>query len=387
VNWLPFELSEYRDPVTGHRVVRWTSSPTKDQHLYFTSPSVTADNRWLVFISERGGQPNVCALERSSGRIRPLTRNTRGLRLSYCYPWGGPTGLSKGTPCLDPVRRRAFAVIDGQVWRCDVDAGMAEVLAALPEPGITSFTHVSADGRWLCVPVTAPADPFHEPAATQGEQMERVWPWVAAGKVHTNLWLFDTETGATRLWAKLPFWVTHVQFDPTGGYNGICNSEGLWYHQQHLPRMWCLSDSGVARPLYAQAADEQCGHEIFDHAGNVVYHGHRGKEAYLVRRAQTGELLDRIQVDDLTVHHAIPGDGKAYLVDCQDGLIYRVDNPKGVRRVTPLCRHDSGNWEQQDNHVHPVATGHGSVVFTSRRAGAPDVYEVFFNETNPRTAT
>jgi hypothetical protein len=386
MNWLPAEHSEQRDPVTGHRVVRWTSSTSKDQHLYFTSPSVTADNRWLVFISERGGQPNLYAIERASGRIRPLTRNTRGLRLSYCYPWGGLTGLSKSTPCLDPVRRRAFAVIDDQVWRCDVDDGSAAVLAPLPEPGITSFTHVSADGRWLCVPVTMPAEPFHEPATTQREQLERVWRWVEQGKVRTKLWCFDTGTGAARLWAELPFWVSHVQFDPTGGYHGICNSEGLWHHQQVLPRIWCLSDTGRARPLYDQPKDEQCGHENFDHTGNVVYHGHQGAAAYLVRRTQAGEIVDRIRVDDLTAHHAIP-DGAGYLVDCHDGLIYRVADPGGARTVTPLCRHDSSDWEEQDNHVHPIASDHGSVVFTSRRYGAPDVYEVFLNEKEQKTAS
>jgi hypothetical protein len=279
MNWLPSEHSEHRDPVTGHWVGRWTSSPSKDQHLYFTSPSVYA-------------------IDRPSGRIRALTCNARGLRLSYSYPWGGPTGLSKGTSCLDPVRWRAFAVIDDHVWQCAVDAGTSAPLAALLESGITSFTHVSPDGRWLCVPVTAPTDPFLKHVAT--------------------------------------------------------------------------------RPLYAQRADEQCGHENFDAIGNIVYHGHQGTNQYLARHRWDGTLREALSVGDLTLHHATP-DGTDYLVDCHDGLIQRVSRGNGPRCVTPLCQHGSDGWEDQDNHVHPVATGHGSVVFTSRRAGAPDVYEVFLN--------
>lgn len=44
------------DPDTGASVLRWTESDAKDQHLYFTSPSVTSDNRWLVILSERTGR-------------------------------------------------------------------------------------------------------------------------------------------------------------------------------------------------------------------------------------------------------------------------------------------------------------------------------------------
>jgi Tol biopolymer transport system component len=377
--WIPAEASRSADPLTGRTVTRWTSSPAKDQHLYFTTPSVTSDGRWLVLISERSGHPNLYGLERATGRMRPLTANASGTRRAYCYPYGGEAGLSKPTASLDPVRGRAFAVVDDQVIRADLESGESAPLAPLPERGMTAFTHVSPDGRWLCLPLTTPIEPFLEPAATQGEQMRLLWPHISAGRIETKLWLIDTETGAARVWATLPFWVTHVQFDPTGGGRAIFNSEGRWQNQAEIPRIWRIDAEGRTRPLFPQVAPERCGHENWAADGSaVVYHGDDDQGSYLARRDWEGLLLERLDVSDIATHHATPdATGRGYYVDARDGIIYHIGLEGGQRRLDPVCRHDTSDFHDQDNHVHPILAPDGrSLVFTSKRAGFADVYEV-----------
>ena len=64
----PCERTESKDPDSGRTVIRWTASSARDNHLYFTSPSVTADDRWLVFLSERTGRVNLFSIDRATGR-------------------------------------------------------------------------------------------------------------------------------------------------------------------------------------------------------------------------------------------------------------------------------------------------------------------------------
>ena len=88
------ERATYRDPDTGATVIQWTNAPCTNHHLYFTSFSVTQDDRWLAILSDRDGHPNLYAIDRRDGAIRRLSNNQNGLLRSYVYPQGGLRGLS-----------------------------------------------------------------------------------------------------------------------------------------------------------------------------------------------------------------------------------------------------------------------------------------------------
>jgi Tol biopolymer transport system component len=62
------ELKKFVDSKTGRCVIQWTNSPAKDQHFYFTTYSITQDDRWLVFISERDGK-QYCLYLRPRGNL------------------------------------------------------------------------------------------------------------------------------------------------------------------------------------------------------------------------------------------------------------------------------------------------------------------------------
>jgi len=370
------ECTEECDAVSGHRVVRWTNSPAKDQHFYFTSPSVTADNRWLVFISERTGHPNIMAVDRQSGEIRQLSDNRAGLLKSYVYPLGGCEGLSKASPCLDETRGIVYYIQDNRVMAVEIASGCVRGLCALPAGWITGFNHVSSDGRYLGVPC-ASAGAFVDPAAGQGAQMWNVMARFYGGRHASRILRIDTRTGAWETWAEVPFWVTHVNFDPT-------SSDRLTFNQEGGPvvacRIWCLERDGRWRKLFNQGPDTHVNHENWaPEGGAVVFHGLRGGIPFVESRDWHGRVLRSSPVADMPGGHVTPGaTPDEFITDGIGDLIslLRVDANSRVQ-VSTLCRHGSRAAEQ-DTHAHPLlGPDRRSVVFTSDRAGLADVYEVF----------
>lgn len=377
---LPSERLTYLDEATGAEVIQWTQARCKNHHLYFTSHSVTADNRRLVFLSDRDGHPNVYAIERGDGSMRRLSKNREGLLRSYVYPGGGIRGLSKASPCLDPWRNRLFFIRDDQVFRVDLDDPVPEEkrLGALPSGWWGAYTHISPDGKTFCVPCTDPGAFGDE--ATQWEQLNQVPARMKRRGLVTRLLFIDAESGASRVAAELPFWVTHVQFDPAGTGRLLFNLEG---HLKGIPlpdRIWCREPGGSCRPLAPEEDGEWRSHENWAPDGkSIVYHGKRGGRAFVAARTWDGTLLHEIPLDGLECHHAtgLP-DGRGMVVDRLDGMISLLEPrvPNSKWHLEDLCRHDT-SYDDQDAHAHPLARPNGEgVVFTSNRSGHCQVYEV-----------
>ncbi len=374
------ERSSVRDSSTDAEVIQWTQGSGKNHHLYFTTHSVTSDDRWLVFLSERDGNPNLYAVDRLDGAIRKISQNDVGTLRSYVYPLGGLTGLSKVSPCLDPYRNRLFYIRDDRVFQVNLDdpEPTEHFLGALPGGWYGGFTHISADGRTLCVPLTDPRAFAEE--KTQWEQLDHVPSRMEAACLFTRLYFIDLESGAQRIAAEVPFWVTHVQFDPAGSQRMIFNLEGSGDGAPLPDRIWCLETDGTFRPLAPEAEGEWRSHENWAPDGrSILYHGSRAGRAFVAARTWEGELLHETAIDGVDFWHAtgLP-DGRRLAVDRRDGMISLIDpQPGGARpRLVDLCRHDT-TIEDQDTHAHPIAALHGrSLVFSSDRSGDCQVYEV-----------
>ncbi len=379
----PAERQVLTDETTGRQVIRWTASPARDQHPYFTSPAVTADDRFLLILSERSGAPNLHVIDRGDGRIRQLTDADAMLR-AYCYPTGTTRGLSKATPFLDATRRHAYWVQDDAAWRIDLAQGQTpEKLADLPAGWYTGFTHLSPDGGTFCVPCTDPRA-FRDDHQSQGDQMGHVpWAMIEQGLV-TRLCMIDTQHGQVRDKIEIPFWVTHVQFDPASTGRLLFNCEGMvgGGADRRFPywgRMWALEPDGRWRRLYEQPASEHATHENWMPDGRtILYHGVRDGEHFIAGRDWAGELVFERSTGGVAVYHAVATpDPTRVTVDSRDGLVYLFDLDAPAHDCArPLCSHRS-SYRDQDAHAHPVMTAsQGGVVFTSDRAGTCDVYEV-----------
>ncbi len=373
------ERQVYTDLSTGAVIVQWTSAPCTNQHLYFTSYCVTADDRWLTIISDRDGHPNLYAINRSDGTIRRLSENRSGLLRSYVYPQGGLSGLSKASPSLDPVRNQLYYIRDDTFYGVALDEPTAreEKICDLPVGWYGGYTHISPDGRTLCVPCSDPRAFGQEP--TQWEQLRQVPVRMSKNGWGTRIYLIDVATGKAAIAAETPFWVSHVQFDPAGTGRIIFNREGFreGTGQPLHDRIWCLETDGTFRPLGDEPENEWRAHENWAPDGqSVVYHGGRDGKAFVATRSWEGKLLHETSIDGINFWHATGAlDGRRLFVDRPEGMISVLDPGAKSNRLIDLCRHDT-TIESQDAHAHPITTPRGaSLIFTSNRTGHCHVYE------------
>ena len=122
--------------------------------LYFTSPSLLADDRRLVFMSDRGGHPNLFLRDLKSGEEHQLTSNSEGILKSYVYFDEQPyRGFGKASVSLHAATGTVYFIQGRSICKVNA-AGKLRVLAEYPAGQMTAFTHVSADGTRLCVPTT-----------------------------------------------------------------------------------------------------------------------------------------------------------------------------------------------------------------------------------------
>lgn len=391
---LPSEKTEYRDSRTGARMIRWTASPHKDQHLYFTSPSVTADDRWLVFISERTGDPNLFVIDRASGELQQISDNNTGLLHAYVYPYGGDKGLSKASPALDAHSGTLVWVQDHAVWTAQVgvDGQPARRVCELPgNPAMVSgFTHVSKGGALACVPVASPLA-FTEKTDGQGSQMGAAYRAFNELGLESLILVVDLQSGEVVDELSMPFWVTHVVFSAADPSRIIFCQEGggivsqrTWAWQREAPGVPRSQVGG--RPLYPQPASEWMSHENYEPTGQfIIAHGgkrsgkqgHIGniahEEVWFDKRDFHGKLLGRYITDGTGTGHAVMGTDGVNVVMDPKPYIWTWNMETGATQI--LCEHGSSAREQ-DCHVHPVMTfDQRGVTFTSDREGVANVYE------------
>ena len=142
------------------------------QLLYFMGSSLSRDDKLLFMISDKGGSPNIVMRDLEKGTEKTLTQNSNGTMKSYVYFDCRPgIGLSKASVCLDAERRIAYFIQDNSICRVGED-GVVAKLADVPADRVTAFTHVSADGKLLCVPMTDVRALDYDPE-TEGSGLDR----------------------------------------------------------------------------------------------------------------------------------------------------------------------------------------------------------------------
>lgn len=370
--------------------------PGNNQLLYFTSPSLLDDDERLVYLSDRQGHPNLFLRHLASGAERQLTFNTNGSLWSYVYFDGNDRrGLGKASVSVDGGRGRIYYMQDNRVCVVD-DGGQARILARLPDGQITAFTHVSQDGRRLCVP-TADARVLEGFQRSPGGGQYDVDERVRREGLSSYLHVFDTENDNELCCEKVSrAWITHVQFSPLDAGTILYNHE--WTTAEPgFRRMW-IWDGCEHRPLRgggeARSAQDWVCHEMWTRDGRaIIYHG---------RQVQGRSFIGRVNADGSeAVEISLPAGWNRYghFTAGPDGLLttdgyYETPDdpplPRSGQWITvlradwttklltwmPLCRHGS-NWESQDCHPHPVFDHRGdAVLFTSNQEGLRAVYRV-----------
>ena len=392
------------EPVRVHE----QSGDVAAQLLYFTSSSLAADDATLIFIGEAEGNPSLWRCDLASGRVQRLVNNWQGHLKSYVYFDGRRNeGFGKASVSLDPVRQLIY-FIHGIELRC-VDLNRGErVLARLRDDEVTAFTHVSGDGRLLCVPTT-------DARALDGDFSNNRPAYdidlrVQDENLRSYLNIFATRTGELLHRETVErAWITHVQFCPTDSSKILYNYE--WPADCGVRRMW-LWDGRTHRQLRGEDGEKSRGdwvcHEMWSRDGkSIIYHGRYAGTAPVTSGGQLvfgggngPAFIGRCNADGSdAVEIALPEKYTRYghftvdNDDClvTDGYYERSDDPPGNgtwisllkpdwRRHTidwrPICRHGS-SWKSQDEHPHPIFDHAGrNVYFTSDRTGQRAIYRV-----------
>ncbi len=384
------------------------------QMLYFTCSSLSADDRRLYLISDRDGHPNVYVRDLASGNERMLTRNGAGTLQSYVYFNGTRCrGLGKASVCLDSQRDIVYFIQDRAICAAGAD-GSFRVLNAVPDGQMTAFTHVSGDGRFLCVPTTDARILDYDPNTEGGGLDQRPLYDIDARVQEENLCsylrVYDTRTGAETLCEAVPrCWITHVQFHPANPAVILYNNEwpsfdcgvrrvNLFDGRSH----WRLRAPGEGR----SAADWVC-HEMWSPDGRtVIYHGaYHGGPAFVGRvDVETGAVSEiKLPAEYDAYGHFTVGSGGELVCDGyykQPGdvpsrrenstdhgpdphvktaeyiSLVHPDWEAGTLSWKPLCRHGT-DWLGQDAHPHAIFNHHADrVYFSARRGPHVGVYSV-----------
>lgn len=384
------------------------------QMLYFTCSSLSADDGTIFLISDRTGSPNVYAHTLATGEERVLTRNTGGTLKSYVYFDGTQNrGLGKASVCLDPAGKTVYFIQDRDICAAGPD-GDVRVLNQVPEGQATAFTHVSGDGRYLCVPTTdwriLDFDPETEGTGLDRRPRYDIDARVQEENLNSYLHVYDTQTGKETLRETVPrCWITHVQFHPS--------DSGLILYNNEWPSFDCgvrrinLFDGRTHKRLRAAgdgrgAADWVC-HEMWTPGGDgVIYHGAYKNGPAFVGRLSVGDgSRSEIALPaawDAYGHFTVGGSGTlvcdGYFKRPEDVPVKRFNStdfgadphPKNAEYVslvhadwerstlawTPLCKHGT-DWLGQDAHPHAIFNHRcDTVYFSSRMGGRVGVYSV-----------
>ncbi len=378
------------------------------QLLYFTSPSLTADDQGIVFLSNVNGQPNLFFRDLTNGDERQLSHNRDGVLQSYVYFDGRPgAGLGKASISLDPHRGLVYYLQGQDLVATDL-LGKLRVLATIPDDQVTAFTHVSNDGSRLCVPTTDAAV-LRDELIRHPQRLTEIDRAVQRDGLTSWLRVYDTATGEmVGCEPVAQAWVTHVQFSPTDREMILYNHE--WANDCGMRRMWLWDGRRHLRlrpeaPEAGRSRHDWVCHEMWSRDGqSILYHGRFADGPSFLGRVRpdaTGHIEIPFDLqwqqyghfttsgrDDLTVSDGYYRPPARETPDSPDALD-DADDPHGqwisLQHIDwdrcridwqPLCRHGS-SWSSQDAHPHPVFNHAGDAVyFTSDRDGRRAIYRL-----------
>jgi oligogalacturonide lyase len=384
-----------------HKVAPQRATAQKDaneQLLYFTSTSLLNDDRHIIFITDRTGNPNIFMRDMKSGKERQLSFNTEGFLKSYVYFDGNPyKGFGKASVTVDPKNGLVYYIQGRNIMVADT-SGKQRILAQYPEGQMTAFTHVSTDGLRLCVSTTD-ARALDGDEILPGKPKYDIDQRVREEHLSSYLRVYDTKTGKEILTERLQDeWITHVQFSPIDNRLILYNNE--WPSDCGIRRIWLwngkthlrMRDEGEGR----SKADWTC-HEMWQRDGKaIIYHGeYKNGPAYIGKINPDGSGRIEISLPQGWKRYGHFTEGASNMI-ITDGYYTQPDDkliPKApgqglwicMLKVNweqkqiqwiPLARNGS-SWKSQDEHPHPIFNHSSTAVFfTSDKDGKRAVYEV-----------
>ncbi len=352
----PVEKIRYEDAVTGLEITMLTTSAARDDKIYQTHPSWTADGRHIVFMSDRSGTNQYHAVSVSTGTIVQLTDDPQ-----------------PGNACLSKTRNGMYDVSDGKIWDIDIDS----ILQCDTPKQENAFRRKVAD---------LPENASLSGTISLDSNEKDLYLGVQYGEDSWGLLALDTRTGKYSRIIDTDFRVGHCQAHPsTSGLIMYCWETGGDSQQ----RMWIVDANGQGNgPFYKETYDEWVTHEVWWGSDKALFTIWPRNEEML--RKPYG--IAYVGVEDRALHilnqrkywhvGASP-DGKWAVGDTFEGEIYLINGDSGQASLLTQGHRPRGATV----HPHPSFSPDGSsVLFCSEKNGNWDLFLILIacdeNDTN-----
>ena len=357
----PAEWTTSVNNLTGRTIKQLTSAAANSYPLYYFIPTITSDNRYLIFHSERSGWVQLYRLDLASGEIGQLTDGrTRDAGWAiWCEP--RLRGIYNHLSSLNVVRREVYYFQDEEIWSTQVDNFENRLVAAIPGRVSIGQTGFSPDGKLFAF-IHADKELFERAIADRESTHNMGQPFSHEdwrNDVPCTIGLIDTETGEYRDVIQLDYHVHHVFFldDERLIVNHVRNHNGMWSVK---------IDGSDARELSGDPEHGNICHQIATERG-ILYESNvwdEGKRVVYFGRYD----LDSDSFEDVL----IPGVGYVHTGNDPAGKFLFVENqetgdPNGKHEILSIHHpHDPDRFEMrvlrslqpivrgQRYHAHPL---------------------------------
>ena len=359
---MPPEKRVYRDERTGRAVWQMTGCPGSDGtrcrnvSCYPEVEAFTADERFVIFSSDRTGAWQLYRAELESGELAQLTDVAGFNAISFTIGRDGRTALFT-------AGRRVYGV--------DVETGeetlMADLNGVVPDALRDSPVAQSGSGARLAF--------FY-----------RVEQGVRAIIV---VFLDSGERRVVFTGGK----VTHPQFCPADEdlltYVPPSDQNDVSLPREKRARTWtCHLRTGETRPFLMAPKGRRATHDYWDRTGDRLYFHTKtvtpgGPTTISSIARHGGDWRDHVVHERTLGHSSIDRAGRFIVSDVQmdpENELYRIDLETGAAEM--LCWPDTTSTKpDQTVHAHPSISAKGTYVdFTSDRYGLSDLYVYPLNQ-------
>ena len=355
---LPSEKQVLTDAQTGKTVWQMTKGEPKSVSCYQEVEAFTADEKYVIFSSNRTGNFQLYRAELESGDLAQLSDVSDFRSISF--------GIARnGREVIYTAGWRVFAV--------DVHTGQDRMV-------------IDFEGK-------TPSPPSGAPVALSGNG-DRVVVAYDTGKDTTMLAFGLVETGEFHEIFEWQGKLSHAQICP-GDSNLVTFDPGPdTQNDMSLPmekraRTWILDvEKNEARPFLITPYGFRATHEYWDFSGDRLYFHKKSVPGWVPTTISSinregGDWQDHYESLDRTLGHSSIDRGNSFIIsDVQakdENELWRIDLKTGKGEV--LCWPNTSPIQDQTIHVHPSISPPGNFVdFTSDRCGSSDVYVFPLNQ-------
>ncbi len=232
----PFAVSEFTNPETGRRIRRLTDGCHNNYPLYYFIPSITADNRYLIFHSERSQWVQLYRLDMATGETVVLTDgHTRDSGWDIWCEYH-LRGIFNHLSALNTVKREVYYFQDEQLRSTHVDTLANRLVCEMPGRMPVGQSSFSPDGKLFAF-IHADAVQFRRALADRRAliNMGCFPPWPEGGlawqkTAPVTISVIETDTGKLREVQALDYHAHHVVFADNRRLliNHVRNDTGMW---------------------------------------------------------------------------------------------------------------------------------------------------------------